>query len=256
MKNKVPLVILVLLFVMAALTACSKMPGNPQAAAPDANASTSNSTAAEPTTSDTSASPEGSSPDGVPFASKKDGGKVEAATSSRGVMAQPVTVPSGTPITVRLQNAVSSSVSNPGDRFDAVLDAPIVVNGRTVAPAGASATGRVVAARRSGHLKDPGMIQIALASVTIDGKSVPVSTSSVAARGASHKKRNWAMIGGGTGGGALIGGLVGGGKGALIGSAVGAGAGTTAAYATGKKDVGFGAERRLTFRLNQPIVLK
>jgi hypothetical protein len=42
----------------------------------------------------------------------------------------------------------------------------------------------------------------------------------------------------------------------LIGSAVGAGAGTTTAYATGKKDVGFGAERRLTFRLTQPVILR
>ena len=59
-----------------------------------------------------------------------------------------------------------------------------------------------------------------------------------------------------TAGGALIGGLAGGGKGALIGSMVGAGGGTTAAYATGKKDVGFGVERRLTFRTTQPVNVK
>jgi hypothetical protein len=183
----------------------------------------------------------------VPF------GKAEAAKSNA---ISSITVPAGTPITVRLQNAVSSASSNAGDGFDAVLDAPLVVAGKTLAPAGANVKGRVVAAKSSGHLKDPGMIQLALASITIDGKEVPVASSSVIARGSSHEKRNWAMIGGGTGAGALIGGLAGGGKGALIGSAVGAGAGTTTAYATGKKDVGFGAERRLTFRLRDAVVLK
>jgi hypothetical protein len=100
------------------------------------------------------------------------------------------------------------------------------------------------------------MIQLALDTITINEKAIPVATSSVIARGSSHNKRNLAWIGGSTAGGALIGGLAGGGKGALIGSAIGAGGGTTAAYATGKKDVGFGVERRLTFRTTQPINVK
>ena len=204
-------------------------------------------------TSNTATSADASAPNGtssVPFA---EHGKAEAAMPAA---AQSITVPAGTAVTVRLQNAVSSASSNSGDRFDAVLDAPLVVNGKTIAPAGANVIGRVVAAKSSGHLKDPGMVQLALASIVIDGREVPVSSSSVIARGSSHEKRNWAMIGGGTAGGALIGGLAGGGKGALIGSAVGAGAGTTGAYATGKKDVGFAAERRLTFRLREAVVVK
>jgi hypothetical protein len=71
--------------------------------------------------------------------------------------------------------------------------------------------------------------------------------------GASHKRRNLAWIGGGGAGGALIGAIASGGSGALIGSAIGAAGGTTAAFATGKKDVGFAAERRLTFRLTREI---
>ncbi len=111
----------------------------------------------------------------------------------------------------------------------------------------------MVSAEKSGRLHDSGTLRLTLVSIESGSKSIPVQTSSVFAKGASHKKRNVALIGGGAGAGALIGGLAGGGKGALIGSAVGAGAGTGTAYATGKKDVAFEAERRLTFRLNDSV---
>lgn len=235
MKKTVLAVLMPALLVAAISIGCKSLPGNAQAAngqpAPTATNDT-NSTAAN----------------NLPFA---DHGKADAKA-----IAQNLTIPSGTPVTVRLQSAVSSATSNSGDSFEAVLDAPLTVNGKTLAPAGANVKGTVVAAHPSGHLSDPGMLQLALSSIVIDGKEVEVSSSSVIARGSSHEKRNWAMIGGGTAGGALIGGLAGGGKGALIGSAVGAGAGTTGAYATGKKDVGFGAERRLTFRLRDAVTVK
>lgn len=162
-------------------------------------------------------------------------------------------VPAGTPIVVSLQQSISSETAQSGDGFDAVLEEPMVVNGQTVAPKGAAVRGRVLAARRSGHMSHSGYLRIGLSEVAIDGKMVPVQTSSIFVQGGAHKKRNLGLIGGGAGGGALIGALAGGGKGALIGSLIGAGAGTGAAYATGKKDVGFHAERRLTFRLTQSL---
>ena len=176
-------------------------------------------------------------------------------TGKKPPVPEQLVIPSGTAFTVRLQNAVSSATSQPGDQFAATLDQPIVIDGQTVAPEGTQVTGRVVAARRSGRLMHPGYLRIALASVTLNGKAVPVQSSSVMVAGRSHKRRNLAWIGGGAGGGAVIGALASGGTGALIGSAIGAAGGTTTAYITGKKDVGFGAERRLTFRLTRPVTI-
>jgi hypothetical protein len=164
-------------------------------------------------------------------------------------------IPAGTPITVRLQQRLSSASAVPGERFEAVIDEPVVVGNQIVLPVGAPVEGHVTVAHKSGRLRHPGELGLTLDRVTIDQQIVTLTTARVSARGGSHKKRNWGWIGGGTGGGALLGALAAGGKGALIGGGIGAAAGTTTAFFTGKKDVAFGSERRLRFRVNQDVSL-
>jgi hypothetical protein len=162
-------------------------------------------------------------------------------------------LPVNTAIYIRLQQPLSSATAQAGETFEAVLDEPLRVNEQVLAPQGATVKGKVLAARASGHLHNPGYLRITLASLTINGKTVPLQTDSISVRGGSFRNRNYAFIGGGAAGGALIGALAGGGKGAAVGALIGGGGGTAAAYATGKNEVGFAAERRLGFRLMQAL---
>src|SRR5262249_55125634 len=126
---------------------------------------------------------------------------------------------------------------------------------KTVIPQGAHAEGLVVDAKPSGRLMGRARLELALESVDVSGKSYDVRTSPSARIGRDHKKRNWAWIGGGAGGGAAIGALAAGGKGALIGGPVGAGVGTTVAWMTGRKDIKLRPETPLTFHLADPVTI-
>ncbi len=154
-----------------------------------------------------------------------------------------ITVPAGTRITVRLESAINSGSARSGQNFNANLVRDLVVKGKTVAKAGARAKGKVVYAKSSGRLHEPGQLTLRLTSV--DG--IPVMTSSFHAKGKSHTKSNVTKVGGGAAAGAVLGGLLGGGKGALIGAGAGAAAGTGVAAATGKQEAVLHAESAITF---------
>ena len=166
------------------------------------------------------------------------------------------TVPEGTVLHVRLNETLSSKASTPGQSFSAVVDEPVMMDGKAVIPKGADASGTVVDAKPLGKFKGGARLQIRLESVSFGGNSYSIDTSSVARTAKGKGKRTAVMIGGGAGLGALIGGLAGGGKGAGIGALVGAGAGTGGAYFTGNKDVVLPAETMLAFRLMRAIEVK
>jgi len=167
----------------------------------------------------------------------------------------PVKVPEETRIHVTLDQGISSDRNRPGDHFEATISEPVVLNDKTVIPQGTPVEGLVVDARPSGHLMGRAPLQLALESMQLNGKTYDLRTSRSYRRGGDHKKRNWAWIGGGAGGGALIGAAAAGGKGALIGGPIGAGAGTAVAYFTGKRDIHLRPETQLEFRLNQPVIV-
>jgi len=165
-------------------------------------------------------------------------------------------IPASTKVTVRMGSGINSGTARSGEKFDAILARDLVVNGKTLAKAGAPAHGKVTYAKSSGRLHDPGELSLRLTSVEVNGRNVPVSTTAFHAKGKSHTKSNLTKIGGGAAAGALIGGLAGGGKGALIGTAVGAGAGTGVAAATGKQEAVVHSETTLTFTMTAAASVK
>ncbi len=189
--------------------------------------------------------------------SRKDASEKGGVLSHLTLPPSKLTIPGGTPVSVRLLQSISSRSARTDDQFEAELAAPIQVEGHIAFPRGSRVRGLVIDAQPSGRLENPGFLQLALTAIQgTDGKWFDLHTTSVSAKGQSHKKRNATLIAGGAGLGAIIGGIAGGGKGAAIGAASGAGAGTAGAYATGKKDVTFFAEQKITFATTEELTMK
>lgn len=167
----------------------------------------------------------------------------------------PVILAAGTELDARLVTALNSKENKAGDTFEATLDQPVAVDGKTVIPKGADVKGTVTKAVPSGRLKDRAELWVTLTSVKVGTKTYDITTSTTGQKEGSKATRDILFIGGGAGGGAAIGGAAGGGKGAAIGAAIGAAAGTIGAAATGKRDITFPSETLLRFRLEQELKL-
>ena len=169
---------------------------------------------------------------------------------------KPIVVRAGTPISVTVDQTVSSKTSNEGEHFDASLAAPVTVGEKVVIPAGARARGTVTVAKSAGKFKGNAELGVTLDSITVNGERYSVRTTSVTEAGKGRGKRTAIGAGGGAVVGGLIGALAGGGKGAAIGAGAGAGAGTAGAAFTGNRDITIEPETKLSFKLENAIEIK
>jgi len=220
------------LCLLLALVGCQKSADQQQAAATDANSS--------------SATPDSGASSSKPAAREREGAP----------RPRPIVVPAETVISVVLDETVGSKVSQPGQTFTASVREPVEVDGRVAIPKGARASGIVKDAKPAGRFKGGASLELTLTSIDIHGENYDVHTTSPNETSKGKGKRTAAMVGGGAGGGALIGGLAGGGKGALIGGLIGAAAGTGGAGLTGNRDITLPAETPLTFKLVEPLEIK
>lgn len=187
-----------------------------------------------------------------PFAARPAAAKAEGKPA----VGAPLTLPAGTIVHVRLNSALGTSTNHPGDRFEASLDEPLMVDGKTVAQKGAAVSGLVREAQPSGRLKGRAVMILALESVDANGHRLSLTTNSQTWQSGAHKKRNLGCLGGGAGSGALIGGLAGGPVGLGIGAGAGAAAGFTGAALTGRRQVRLPAETLVNFRLGHAVTIQ
>lgn len=166
-----------------------------------------------------------------------------------------VTLPAGTAITLELETAVSSDKSRVEDPVRARVSQPIVVDGVTVVPAGASASGVVLEAKISGRVSGRASLAMRFDRLRSGEDSYDIHTARIAREAAATKGEDAKKIGVGAGAGAIIGVIAGGKKGAAIGSVVGAGAGTGVVMATRGQEVRLGPGAKLKTTLVDPIAI-
>lgn len=165
-------------------------------------------------------------------------------------------IAAGTPISVRTTGGVNTKSSQSGNEFEATLESPLTVDGRTLAKRGATVIGKVVNADKGGRVKGKASLTLALSSLSLaNGQTVPIATNSVSQAAKSGTKKNLMRTGVASGAGAAIGAIAGGGKGAAIGAGIGAGAGVATNMATRGPAAEVPAETVLNFSLAKDVVV-
>ncbi|MCU1284140.1 MAG: hypothetical protein JWO13_490 [Acidobacteriales bacterium] len=169
------------------------------------------------------------------------------------------TIPNGTELSVRTNEAIDSKTANVGQTFSAVLAADVVdSSGSVTIPKGSDAR-LVIRSASGGSMTSASDLVLDVDNVTVAGINYIVSTGDMVqqgGQGVGANQKTAVMVGGGAALGTLIGALVGGGKGAAIGAAIGAGAGVGTEVLTKGKQVRVPAETVLNFKLDQDLRLQ
>jgi hypothetical protein len=167
-----------------------------------------------------------------------------------------VSVKAGTVFNAKLDQELSSHESKAGDAFTLKVTQPVIIAGYVAIPAGATVNGVVVAAKASGKASGRGDITLAFKSVTDAlGKTHDIDAETFYGQAEGSGDRDAAVIAGGAGAGAIIGGIVGGGKGALIGGLIGGAAGTGTVLATSGPQVKITPGSEFGIKLNAGLLL-
>ena len=178
-----------------------------------------------------------------------------------------ISLPQGTALKMKLETTLTSSTSKSGDPFSGRVTEPVMVDGKTVIPIGATVQGRVTRVSEPRRIAGKPTIAIfpenlvlptgerfVLNATLVDtdrGGNTDVNEEGQF-KGEGHTNIDKVEVAAGTGTGMLAGGLIGGGKGVLIGGAVGAT--VTVAHGLMKHNSAYlPAGTELVMELNRPL---
>jgi len=178
-------------------------------------------------------------------------------------------VPAGTALMVKLETTLATFSNKPGDPFQARLTQAVVLDGKTLIPAGAMVEGRVTKVAEPRRISGKPTIGILpetlilptgehffLDATLVDtnaGRDTDVNQEGEF-KGSGHDRRDQLETGGGVAGGMLVGGLIGGPPGIVIGGIVGAGS-TGAHWLSKHRSATLMAGTELTLELNRPLAM-
>lgn len=167
-----------------------------------------------------------------------------------------ITVPDNTVMNVTLDTALASDTSRVEDRVNATVDSPVVVDGTTVIPSGATLIGYVTNAKESGKVKGRAELGLRFNRLRTGSVTYDIDTKPLYYVAASTKKEDAIKIGAGAAAGAVIGAITGGKKGAAIGSAIGGAGGTAVVLATDGDEIRLASGRKLKVSLTNPLTIR
>jgi hypothetical protein len=183
-------------------------------------------------------------------------------------MAQ-TSLPTGTAVKMKLDTTLTTFSSRTGDAFSARVTEPVVLDGKTVIPIGATVEGRVTKTTEPRRIAGKPTIAVFPENLVLpNGDRFTLNASLIDTnarhgtdvntegqfKGAGHDGTDLTQIGMGTGGGMLIGGLIGGAKGFVIGGVIGAT--VTVSHWLGKhRSATLPAGTELVMELNRPMMM-
>lgn len=172
------------------------------------------------------------------------------------------TVPTGTNMSLTLNETLSTERNRVGDSFTATLQSAVHDgSGNVLIPAGATVRGRLTQVAKSGRVGETGILKLAFEAVSFGGRSYAMDGTVVKANpqrsNRTSTEKTVGKVAAGAAAGAILGRVLGKDtKSTIKGAVIGAAAGTAIAMGTADVDVVLPAGSPMEVRLDSPIEIR
>lgn len=180
-------------------------------------------------------------------------------------------LPAGTVIHCLLDEPLSTHDNYAGDSFSATVSIPVYAGGQVVLPAGSKVYGVIIQLKRGGffsgsasmtlqykRISVPGGASYAFAAITagVGPRSRLITTPEGGVGQKSRTAQDAKRIGGQGAAGAIIGGILAGGRGAIMGGVIGAASGAAGVLISRKRDIKLFSGEDMALRLTHGLAVQ